>query len=514
MKKVLAMVLALCMVLSLAACAGNAATEPATTETAAPAENAAESTTESSAPEAAADEGDIVFGLTIGLTGSLALEGDRVVKSVNMAIDEINEAGGVLGRKLAVVVEDDGGDADTANTVVKKMGENKNIIALLGPHMTNSVLAVDQTLRDYTLPAFVGGTALSISELDNPYVFRTRSSDRLNAAAAVKYLVEDLGYTKIGLLYNNVELGIGAKSIIEDYLATKDLKLVAAEAHTPGDVDMTGQILNVKNAGAEAVIVWCFPAEAAITVRQIKELGLDVPVIGGATFTSIAYYDALDETVCDGTYAVTDFVISDPDSAEFVQKFEDRYNGDKPENSSFEYYDAVYMLAAAIETAGVAERQAIADAILQTTIDGNQGKLYVDEYHDLVHKVIIARNNGKTPEALTVITEYKDPELDTLHRCRIPRRLCTVGIEGSMSTIIQLLVTGIAMGFIYCMVATEYTLLYNTTVLINFAHEKFITLGAYFFGGTMYVLFRICKSSVAHPTSNTRDFFIKQRHFV
>ena len=120
MKKVLAMVLALCMVLSLAACAGNAATEPATTETAAPAENAAESTTESSAPEAAADEGDIVFGLTIGLTGSLALEGDRVVKSVNMAIDEINEAGGVLGRKLAVVVEDDGGDADTANTVVKQ----------------------------------------------------------------------------------------------------------------------------------------------------------------------------------------------------------------------------------------------------------------------------------------------------------------------------------------------------------------------------------------------------------
>ena len=61
---------------------------------------------------------------------------------------------------------------------------------------------------------------------------------------------------------------------------------------------------------------------------------------------------------------------------------------------------------AAIETAGVAERQAIADAILQTSIDGNQGKLYVDEYHDLVHKVIIARNNGKTPEALTVITEY------------------------------------------------------------------------------------------------------------
>lgn len=83
-----------------------------------------------------------------------------------------------------------------------------------------------------------------------------------------------------------------------------------------------------------------------------------------------------------------------------------------------------------------------------------------------------------------------------------------------MSTIIQLLVTGIAMGFIYCMVATEYTLVYNTTGLINFAHEKFITLGAYFFGGTMYVLFRICKSSVAHPTSNTRDFFIKQRHFV
>ena len=131
-----------------------------------------------------AGDGNIVFGLSIGLTGSLALEGDRVVKSVNMAIDEINSAGGVLGRNLEVVVEDDQGDADMSLVVAKKMGENKDVVAMLGPHMTNSVLAVDQTMRDYTMPAFVGGTALSISELDNPYIYRTRSSDRLNAAAA------------------------------------------------------------------------------------------------------------------------------------------------------------------------------------------------------------------------------------------------------------------------------------------------------------------------------------------
>lgn len=323
-----------------------------------------------------------------------------------MAIDEINSAGGVLGRNLEVVVEDDQGDADMSLVVAKKMGENKDVVAMLGPHMTNSVLAVDQTMRDYTMPAFVGGTALSISELDNPYIYRTRSSDRLNAAAAARYLVEDLGATNIALLYNNVDLGIGAKGIIEEYLAEQGMKLAAAEAHSPGDVDMTGQILNVKNSGADAIIIWCYPAEAAIITRQIRELGIDLPVIGGATFTSIAYYEALDESICDGTYAVTDFVITDENNAEFVNRFKERYNGDEPENSSFEYYDAVYMLAAAIEEAGSADRQAIADAIPNISIEGNQGKLYADEYNDMVHKVIVAQNNGKEAQAITVITEY------------------------------------------------------------------------------------------------------------
>lgn len=347
----------------------------------------------------------IQFGLSIGLTGGLALEGDRVVKSVNMAIEEINAAGGVLGRELAVVVEDDAGKADMAVTIAKKMGENKNIVAMLGPHMTTSVIAVDQTMRDYTLPAFVGGTALAISELDNPYIYRTRSSDRLNAAAAAEYFVETLGLQKIGMLYNNVDLGNGAKGVVENYLTGKGMALTAAEGHNPGDVDMTGQILKLKNSGVEGIIIWCFPAEAAIITRQIKELGVDVPIIGGATFTSIAFYDALDESISDGTYAVTDFVITDPGCAEFVNKFKAKYNGDEPENSSFEYYDAVYMLAAAITEAGSADRQAIADAIPKIRVTGNQGELYADDFHDMVHKVIIARNNGKKAESITAITE-------------------------------------------------------------------------------------------------------------
>lgn len=383
---------------SLTACGASAPTEPSV-----PADASQEPAPASTVSK---ERGTITFGLCIGQTGSLSLEGDRVVKSVNMAIEEINAAGGVLGCDLALIAEDDSGNADMSLVVAKKMGENKDVVALLGPHMTTGVLAVDQTARDYSLPCFVGGTALSISELDNPYIYRTRSSDRMNAYAAARYLVEDMGCTKIGMLYNNVDLGIGAKSIVEEFLATKDMELVAAEAHNPGDVDMTGGILNVKNAEADAIIVWCYPAEAAIITRQIRELGIDLPIIGGATFTSVAYYDALDETVCDGTYAVTDFVISNPDNAQWVSKFKEKYNGDEPENSSFEYYDAVYMLAEAIEKAGVADRQAIADAIPEISTEGNQGKLYADEYNDMVHKVIIARNNGRVAETITTITEY------------------------------------------------------------------------------------------------------------
>ncbi len=392
MKRLLAFVLSLVMVLSLVACGGQQA----------PAGPSQDDGSQSEKPPA----GNIKFGLCIGTTGSLALEGDFVVKAVNMAIDEINAKGGVLGRNLEVEVQDDAGQADSSVMVIQKFGEDKDIVGVIGPHMSASVLAVDSIVEQYQLSCLVGGTVKSISDLDNDYIYRHRNSDRLNAVVAADFLVNHLNCSKIGILYNNADLGNGAKETIEETLDSFGMKPAAAEAHNAGDVDMTGQILKLKEAGVDSVIVYCFPAEAAIIVRQLNELGMgDLPIIGGATFTSTGYYGACDESYVDGTYAVTDFVADDPESADFVAAFNEVY-GTNPDNTAFEYYDAVYLLADALERAGKVDRQALADAYAATTdFQGNQGHMYCDDYNDLVHQVIVAQNHGTSAQKIYSISE-------------------------------------------------------------------------------------------------------------
>lgn len=391
MKRIFTIVLTLAMVLLLAACGNQSASNTAGEVT-------------SNADDDSSD--NIKFGLCIGTTGSLALEGDFVVKAVNMAVDEINAAGGVLGRNLEVVVQDDAGQADSSVMVIQRFGEDEDIVGVIGPHMSASVLAIDSIVKQYKLPCLVGGTVKSISDLNNDYIYRHRNSDRLNAVVATDYLVNSLGCSKIGVLYNNADLGNGAKETIEDTLNSFGMTIAAAEAHNAGDVDMTGQIMKLKEAGVDSVIVYCFPAEAAIIVRQLNELGLgDLPIIGGATFTSTGFYDACDEAYVDGTYAVTDFVADDPESADFVNAFNEIY-GQNPDNTAFEYYDAVYLLADALTRAGTVDRQALADAYGSTTdFQGNQGHMYCDEYNDLVHQVIVAQNHGRSAQKIYSITE-------------------------------------------------------------------------------------------------------------
>lgn len=392
MKRIFALALTIFMVLSLVACGGQKETEPSTGN------NQTNGQKETA--------GNIKFGLCIGTTGSLALEGDFVVKAVNMAIDEINAGGGVLGRKLEVAIQDDAGQADSSVMVIQKFGEDKDVVGVIGPHMSASVLAIDSIATQYQLPCLVGGTVKSISDLNNDYIYRHRNSDRLNAVVATDFLVHHLNCSKIGILYNNADLGNGAKETIEETLESFGMKVVAAEAHNPGDVDMTGQILKLKDAGVDSIIVYCFPAEAAIIVRQLNELGMgDLPIIGGATFTSTGYYGACDESYVDGTYAVTDFVADDPESADFVAAFNSVY-GTNPDNTAFEYYDAVYLLADALERAGKVDRQALAEAYAATTdFHGNQGHMYCDDYNDMVHQVIVAQNHGTSAQKIYSTTE-------------------------------------------------------------------------------------------------------------
>ena len=215
MKKLIALLLVLVMVAGLVACAGsNDETKgndtPDTTNT----ENTDDNNTDSGEP--------IYIGLSAKITGADAANGDRMVKAAQMAVDEVNAAGGLLGgRKVELVIQDDATDNAIAVNVANIFAGNDKISAVVGPWNSGMVLAAEGVYKDAKIPFFGLGTNPKLLELDNEYCFFVRANDTLMATCAAKLIIDEFKVKSVGIMYTNNELGTGAMEVIE--AACKDV---------------------------------------------------------------------------------------------------------------------------------------------------------------------------------------------------------------------------------------------------------------------------------------------------
>jgi len=348
----------------------------------------------------------ILIGVSTAITGDAPLEGERTRQGVELAMEEINAAGGVLGRKLKAIYEDDQNNSTFAVNAVNKLC-SEDIVALLGPHRSTNALAVEQIVAKNKIPFLTGATSPKLAQLDNPYAFRVRGSDTFVARVAAIFAVEELGAQNLGLFYNTDEYGTGGLEVMQQYLAENNIEPVIVEGHNTGDKDMTGQITKARDRNVDCLVVWTHPQEGAVIARQINELGLEAAFIGSTGLCLPTYYDLIDEEISDGWYGVTDFIPDNPDPIvnNFVTKFQDKY-GVVPDLFAATYYNATYLVADAIERAGSADREAIRNALSETKdFIGVYGVQYANEANELIHETSIGLNKGKTLTFYTLIKE-------------------------------------------------------------------------------------------------------------
>ena len=375
MKKILALVFTLAMVLSMLSCAF-------------------------------AEEDTIVFGLSCAVTGNFPLAGERTLQGVQMAVDEINEKGGVLGKKLDFIYEDDGNDSTQAINVVTKM-LNEDIVGMIGPHTTGNTLATQQMYADASMPFFSGGSGVKLeTEMDNPYFHRVRPSDAIAGEIAAKFAVENLGAKKVGIDYNNNDFGTGGRDVVAATLERLGVEYVEV-AHNSGDTDMTAQLMKLRTEGVDAVILWTDDAEDVVSARQSYELGLDVPFITSAGVVMQQVLNQMEPEYCEGWYSVTDFVPAndDPIVKSFVERFNAKYGID-PELYASAYYGAVYALATAIEDAGSTDHEAVNEAL--THISGLEmptGVMTYAEGGNLIHSLVVTQITDLKPAVIATVSE-------------------------------------------------------------------------------------------------------------
>lgn len=332
----------------------------------------------------------IKIGVIYSATGTMAGRGDYMKNALTLAADEINEAGGVLGKDIQLVLEDDQSDQTTAINMMNKMGSNKDIVAVFGPHTSTNAIAVSNTVQDYKIPYFTGGTSAKLKELGNEYMFKVRTNDTVVVNSAMKFVTETLGAKKLGILYINDEFGVGGKDIMVQYCKDNNIEYVEAN-HNATDQDLTSQIMKMKQENVDALIAWSSNV-CPIVARQTTELGFDKPVIMNSGFGGQDVLDSLPTDVTEGKYAAADLTAEDPtpEVAAFVEKFQKAY-GVKPLGDwAASYYGALKMLAQAIENAGDTDREAIKNAMYEMKdFVAPLGNLTTDEFGCLVHETSI-----------------------------------------------------------------------------------------------------------------------------
>jgi branched-chain amino acid transport system substrate-binding protein len=308
---------------------------------------------------------EIRLGFTPPLTGASAAQGSYQSKAIKLALKQINDAGGVNGRKIDLRVVDNQSTNPGALAALQKAVEQEKVVALVGSVKSTQILAASDAIKNYGVPCIVGGTNVNITRQGNPWFFRVRPDDSIAAAAIIKYIKEDAKLTKVGILHDTDAFGTGGADLVEKYAKEQGLTIVKREKYTTKDKDYTAQLLSIKGAGAQIMVIYVpNPEDAAIIIRQYRQLGSPYKIIGTPSSVERDCLNLAKESA-EGILGVADYV---PGASAVTRKYAADYL--KEYNEEFDptsawTYDGLNILINAVKKAGE-DRAKIREAILAT----------------------------------------------------------------------------------------------------------------------------------------------------
>lgn len=328
------------------------------------------------------DTNTFVIGGLGPLTGEAASYGISVKQGAEVAIEEINNAGGVkVGDKtytLKLDFADDEASGETALSAYNSLMDS-GIDALLGTVTSGAGLAIAaQTNEDGIFQITPSGSAKELTDFPNQ--FRLCFTDPLQGETMAKFAVSELGYKKIAILYNNSDEY--SKGVMEAFVTeTGKLggEIVANEAFANKAVDFTTQLTKIKNTDAEVIFVPAYYQDAAYITTQAAELGMELPYLGSDGWDGVIA-NVVDTAVLENAIFLSPFFSSDDSELvkTFVKTYEDKYKS-IPDQFAADGYDTVFVMKAALEKAGSTDSAALIKAMTEISVTGVTGDLTFNE---------------------------------------------------------------------------------------------------------------------------------------
>ncbi|MHB1653059.1 MAG: ABC transporter substrate-binding protein [Desulfitobacteriaceae bacterium] len=308
----------------------------------------------------------IKFGFLGAKTGNIAIYGLSTLKGLQMAVEDLNKQGGLLGRQVQLIEDDNAGQKDQAINITNKLIDMEHVSAIFGDPTTGITMVAAQIANNKKTVIMSGSTGPGVVEI-GPYVFRNSLLDSIAAPTLIKWAVQEKGWKNIAVITSkNNDFSVSLSKMFKDAIVKDGAKVAIEEFMQDGDTDFSAVVTKIKAANPDVIVFSGYYTEGALIMKKVRESGMSQIMISGDGLQSDDFGKIGGKAV-DGTISYAGFSPEQP-SAE-AQKFIDAYKAkfkDNPDLFSIQAYDAVMMVAKAIKESKSADPTVYKDVLAKT----------------------------------------------------------------------------------------------------------------------------------------------------
>lgn len=320
----------------------------------------------------------IKIGIVLPITGPNAATTRDHINGMMIAIDDVNNSGGLLGgRQIEVIKEDDRSQPSDGVSAVRKVITQDKVVAILGNFNSSVCAATRDVTNEFKIPQLVAGCTADYLPEGYPYFFRANINNTFQTVPFIRWLVRDQGRKRVAILYENTDWGRNLNDVSTAVVREYGGEALVQEGFNPGTTDFLAPLTKIKEVDPDLIISPALVTEAAIIIRQAKELGMEPSLFAGWGGWSQSDLHELSDGAEEGVWVGESFPVLEPQNevAKYlVEQVKKRYP-DPPTTYHAQGYDAALTLIEAIKRANSDDPQKIRDAIAET--DGLQGSLGV-----------------------------------------------------------------------------------------------------------------------------------------
>jgi branched-chain amino acid transport system substrate-binding protein len=307
----------------------------------------------------------------VELSGTGTTAGTNFKNGVELAVKEINAAGGILGRRIVLENADTQSNPAIAKALtVKAIDDNAYVV--MGPVFSGSIIVSMLETRRAEVPNFTGGEAANITLQGNPYVFRTSFSQATGMPKIAAYIANGMKAKSVVVVFVNNDFGKGGRDAIIKELGARNVKVVGDISTDPGQVDFSAPVLRAKQANADALFAYLNEEESARLLRELRKQGYDKPIVGETTIMGQKVIELAGDAA-NGVKGHVGLTIDAPNPAirSFSEKYEKEFRS-KSDHNGIKGYTGMYVVKAVTEKVGKFDRKAFAQAIKNSCFSAKQ----------------------------------------------------------------------------------------------------------------------------------------------